>query len=204
VVVKVFVMLPILCCSPIDIGTRGAVVASPLAIDQVPSGVATSSSTPRAPPSARNRSKYTSTAALFRDGWAAADAQPIPRARTELTAKARSNLRCIGTSLPTAAPRGAILQMEGEAALYDTVLDYNWQVDMEFSEDDAHTHASVRARLRDGETVTTTGDAYRNPRDPGEPMIGEEIAAARRLIALGTELLQAASSRIGQVTHLYH
>ena len=32
-------------------------------------------------------------------------------------------------------------------------------------------------------------------------MIGEEIAAARGLIALGTELLQCASSRIEQVTH---
>ena len=35
----------------------------------------------------------------------------------------------------------------------------------------------------------------------GKSMIGEEIAAARGLIALGTELLQAASSRIEQATH---
>ena len=39
-------------------------------------------------------------------------------------------------------------------------------------------------------------------------MIGEEIAAARGLIALGAELLQSASSRIEQTTHqpvhLYH
>lgn len=85
--------------------------------------------------------------------------------------------------------------------MYDQVLDNKWHVDIEFSEDDVHTHASVRAQLRDGETVATTGDAYRNPRDATEPMIGEEIAAARGLIALGTELLQAASSRIEQTTH---
>jgi hypothetical protein len=91
--------------------------------------------------------------------------------------------------------------------MYDQVLDNNWHVDIEFFEDDVHTHASVRARLRDGETVATTGDAYRNPRDTIEPMIGEEIAAARGLIALGTELLHAASLRIEQSTrhpvHLY-
>jgi hypothetical protein len=49
--------------------------------------------------------------------------------------------------------------------------------------------------------VTTLGDAYRNPKDSSAPMIGEEIAAARGLIALGTELLHRASSQIEQVTH---
>jgi Domain of unknown function (DUF1876) len=77
----------------------------------------------------------------------------------------------------------------------------NWQVEIEFVEDDVHTHATVHARLRDGETMTTYGDAYRNPKDASQPMVGEEIAAARALIALGTELLQAASKRIEQATH---
>jgi Domain of unknown function (DUF1876) len=86
-------------------------------------------------------------------------------------------------------------------AMYDKNLDNVWSVEIKFDEDETHTHASVRAQLRDGETVTTTGDAYRNPRDASEPMIGEEIAAARGLIALGTELLQAASVRIEQATH---
>jgi hypothetical protein len=49
--------------------------------------------------------------------------------------------------------------------------------------------------------VTALGDAYRNPKDGSLPMIGEEIAAARGLIALGAALLQSASSRIEQVTH---
>lgn len=84
--------------------------------------------------------------------------------------------------------------------MYDRDLSNKWHVEIEFSEDDIHTHASARAQLRD-DTVGTTGDAYRNPRDPSLPMIGEEIAAARALIALGAELLHAASARIEQATH---
>ena len=37
--------------------------------------------------------------------------------------------------------------------------------------------------------MTTRGDAYRHPRDASQPMVGEQIAAARGLIALGTALL---------------
>jgi hypothetical protein len=85
--------------------------------------------------------------------------------------------------------------------MYDKNSDNVWSVEIKFDEDETHTHASVRAQLRDGQTMTTTGDAYRNPRDASEPMIGEEIAAARGLIALGSELLQAASARIEQATH---
>lgn len=84
--------------------------------------------------------------------------------------------------------------------MYDRNLDYNWHIDVEFDEDETHTHAAVRAQLGD-ETMTTLGDAYRHPRDASHPMIGEEIAAARGLITLGTELLQRASMHIEQVTH---
>jgi Domain of unknown function (DUF1876) len=86
-------------------------------------------------------------------------------------------------------------------AMYDKDLSNKWHVDIEFSEDDVHTHASAHAKLRDESTMTTTGDAYRNPKDDSQPMVGEEIAAARALIALGTELLHEASSRIEQATH---
>ena len=92
--------------------------------------------------------------------------------------------------------------------MYDRNLDNKWHVEVEFDEDETHTHATVRAERNDGETLTALGDAYRNPKDGSQPMIGEEIAAARGLIALGTELLQSASSRIEQITHrpvhLYH
>ena len=93
-------------------------------------------------------------------------------------------------------------------AMYDRNLDNKWHVEVEFDEDETHTHATVRAERSDGETLTALGDAYRNPKDNSQPMIGEEIAAARGLIALGAELLQSASSRIEQTTHqsvhLYH
>jgi hypothetical protein len=85
--------------------------------------------------------------------------------------------------------------------MYDKDLSNKWHVEIEFSEDDVHTHASAHAKLRDESRLTTTGDAYRNPRDDSQPMVGEEIAAARALIALGTELLHEASTRIEQSTH---
>jgi hypothetical protein len=84
--------------------------------------------------------------------------------------------------------------------MYDKNLDNVWHVDIEFDEDDTHTHATVRVHLSDGETITTIGDAFRNPKDISQPMIGEEIAAARGLIALGTELLHRAAGRIEAVT----
>lgn len=85
--------------------------------------------------------------------------------------------------------------------MYDKVLDNIWHIDVEFAEDETHTHATVRVTRDDGETVTALGDAYRNPKDSAQPLVGEEIAAARGLIALGAELLQRASSRIEQTTH---
>ena len=85
--------------------------------------------------------------------------------------------------------------------MYDKVQDNAWRIDIEFNEDDTHTHATVRATRDDGETVTAQGDAYRNPKDSAQPLVGEEIAAARGLIALGAELLQRASSQIEHATH---
>jgi Domain of unknown function (DUF1876) len=84
--------------------------------------------------------------------------------------------------------------------MYDKILDNGWHVDIEFDEDDTHTHATVRLQLGDGETMTTIGDAFRNPKDVNQPMIGEEIAAARAMIALGTDLLHRAGARIEAVT----
>ncbi len=77
----------------------------------------------------------------------------------------------------------------------------SWRVDIDFDEDETHTRATVRAEVRDAETVIAHGDAYRNPKDTNQPLIGEEIAAARGLIALGSQLLQQAAARVEQVTH---
>lgn len=85
--------------------------------------------------------------------------------------------------------------------MYDANLDTNWHVDIEFDDDETHTHATVRAQLSDGQTMTARGDAYRHPGDASQPMVGEQIAAARGLIALGTALLETAAARIEQVVH---
>ncbi|MEB3051566.1 DUF1876 domain-containing protein [Mycolicibacter sp. MYC123] len=85
--------------------------------------------------------------------------------------------------------------------MYDAKLDPNWHVDIEFGEDETHTRATVCADFGTGETMITRGDAYRHPKDARQPMVGEEIAAARGLIALGTALLETASMQIEQSTH---
>ncbi|MDV3132189.1 DUF1876 domain-containing protein [Mycobacterium sp. 29Ha] len=84
--------------------------------------------------------------------------------------------------------------------MYDRDLTNTWRIEIRFDEDETHTHATVRVDFDDGDSMTAVGDARRNPRDPSQPMIGEEIAAARGLIALGTELLHRAGSRIEAVT----
>ena len=76
-----------------------------------------------------------------------------------------------------------------------------WHVNIDFDEDETHTRATVRAEVRDGETLIAHGDAYRNPKDTNQPLVGEEIAAARGLIALGSQMLQEAAARIEEVTH---
>lgn len=92
--------------------------------------------------------------------------------------------------------------------MYDANLSTNWHINVEFDEDETHTHATVCAQLGAGPSMTTRGDAYRHPKDTSQPMVGEEIAAARGLIALGTALLETASRQIEQSTHhpvhLYH
>lgn len=85
--------------------------------------------------------------------------------------------------------------------MYDADLDANWHAAIEFDEDDTHTHATLRANLGYGETMTVRGDAYRRPGDAAQPVVGEQIAAARALIELGTALLQTASAQIEQATH---
>ena len=76
-----------------------------------------------------------------------------------------------------------------------------WHIIIEFDEDDRRTHATATARVREDRPMTTRGDAYRNPSDSSQPLVGEEIAAARALIDLGTQLLQAAAAQIEQVTN---
>ncbi len=41
-------------------------------------------------------------------------------------------------------------------AMHDSNLDNIWHVEIKFVEDETHTHATVRAQLRDGETSQPT------------------------------------------------
>jgi Domain of unknown function (DUF1876) len=81
-----------------------------------------------------------------------------------------------------------------------TLQNTGWHIIIEFDEDDRHTHATATARVREDRPMIARGDAYRNPSDSNQPLVGEEIAAARALIDLGTQLLQAAAAQIEQVT----
>ena len=76
-----------------------------------------------------------------------------------------------------------------------------WQIRIEFDEDDTHTQAMATARVRGDRALTGHGDAYRNPKDPKLPVVGEEIAAARALLELTSQLLAAASAEIEKATH---
>jgi len=63
-----------------------------------------------------------------------------------------------------------------------------WHVEVEFQEDDTSTNAAVLLRLPDSSELRARGNAKRNPADPAQPRIGEEIAAARALSDLAHQL----------------
>jgi hypothetical protein len=67
------------------------------------------------------------------------------------------------------------------------------EVDMEETLDRTDARASVTLR---GRTFTGYGHARRNPMDENLPEIGEELAAARAMIALAAQLMTAAEITI--------
>jgi hypothetical protein len=76
-----------------------------------------------------------------------------------------------------------------------------WNVEVQFEEDETLTAAAAVLRLRDGAELEGRGQARRNPADPAQPQIGEEIAAARALSDLVHQLLDKAATEIEDVTH---
>jgi len=76
-----------------------------------------------------------------------------------------------------------------------------WNVELQFEEDESLTSAAAMLRLEDGTELQARGQARRNPADPAQPQIGEEIAAARALSDLVHQLLDKAASEIEDVTH---
>jgi hypothetical protein len=79
------------------------------------------------------------------------------------------------------------------------------EIELTFEEDVDHTVAVASLVIR-GATFTASGRARRNPADLHQPMIGEELAAARALSDLAHKLVEAASEAIsgreGQPVHL--
>ncbi|MGW0366322.1 DUF1876 domain-containing protein [Streptomyces sp. NPDC002990] len=75
-----------------------------------------------------------------------------------------------------------------------------WHVEIEFTEDGHRTTAAAMVRLPDGTELRAHGYAMRHPSDPEQLRVGEEIAGARALMDLSTELLQKAHAEIDEVT----
>ncbi|MER5807682.1 DUF1876 domain-containing protein [Streptomyces sp. NPDC002033] len=75
-----------------------------------------------------------------------------------------------------------------------------WHVEMEFTEDGHRTTAAALLRLADGSEVRARGYAMRHPSDPEQLRVGEEIAGARALMDLASQLLQKAHGEIDEAT----
>jgi hypothetical protein len=76
-----------------------------------------------------------------------------------------------------------------------------WNVEIQFEEDESLTTAASLLQLPEGTALQGRGQARRNPADPAQPQIGEEIAAARALSDLVHQLLDKAAAEIEDVTH---
>ncbi|GGZ54437.1 DUF1876 domain-containing protein [Streptomyces subrutilus] len=75
-----------------------------------------------------------------------------------------------------------------------------WHVDVEFTEDGHRTSAAALVRLGDGSEVRARGYAMRHPSDPEQLRVGEEIAGARALMDIASQMLQKAHAEIDQAS----
>jgi hypothetical protein len=76
-----------------------------------------------------------------------------------------------------------------------------WSVEIFIGEQDGSTHAEARLHTNDRTEYVATGSARLNPADHDVPEIGDELAAARALSALGHRLVEAAAGDIEAITH---
>ena len=75
-----------------------------------------------------------------------------------------------------------------------------WHVEILIFEQDDETAAHAVLHTEAPEHVKAAGTAHRRPGDPDAPEVGDEVAAARALIALGTSLLGVAANDIEGLT----
>ncbi|MGA4837806.1 DUF1876 domain-containing protein [Streptomyces sp. G45] len=73
-----------------------------------------------------------------------------------------------------------------------------WHVDLEFSEHGDRTTAAALVRLGDGSEMRAHGYAMRHPTDPRQLRVGEEIAGARALMDLASQMLRKAHTEIDE------
>jgi hypothetical protein len=76
-----------------------------------------------------------------------------------------------------------------------------WSVEIFINERDGDTHAEARLRTGDRTALLASGTARLNPADRDVPEIGDELAVARALSALGHRLVEAAAGDIEAITH---
>ncbi|MCP3974728.1 MAG: DUF1876 domain-containing protein [bacterium] len=70
-------------------------------------------------------------------------------------------------------------------------------IHVHFDEDTDQTLAFLELNLR-GEHFEATGRAKRNPHDRPMPVVGEELALARALGGLTSQVMEAANAKIEQ------
>ena len=75
-----------------------------------------------------------------------------------------------------------------------------WHVDMEFQEEGDRTRCAAMVRLGDGTEMRAHGTANRHPSDPEQLRVGEEIAGARAMMDLASQLLQKAHTEIDEMS----
>ncbi len=75
-----------------------------------------------------------------------------------------------------------------------------WHIDMEFEGKGDRTRSAAMVRLSDGTEFRAHGTAQRNPADPEQLRVGEEIAGARALMDLASQLLQKAHAEIDEAS----
>ncbi|WP_329494272.1 DUF1876 domain-containing protein [Kitasatospora herbaricolor] len=71
-----------------------------------------------------------------------------------------------------------------------------WHIEMEFREEGSRTAAAALLRLADGSELRAHGFTSRHPADSEQLRVGEEIAAARALNDLASQLLTKAHAEI--------
>ncbi len=76
-----------------------------------------------------------------------------------------------------------------------------WHIEMEFREEGDRTRAAAMVRLGDGTEIRGHGNANRHRSDEPQLLVGEEIAGARALMDLASQLLQKAHTEIDETAH---